>query len=108
MTVILSLFLSFGAPRAHAQSADYGLEISRKLGRGLWNMVSSPAEIPCGVRDDYAERKGAGIATGFFKGTLFFLRRLLVGSTEVMTFVIPMEATIPPVCAKGPEAQVQS
>ena len=107
--LILSLFLSGGAPLAHAQGgADYGVEISTKLGRGLLNVVSSPLEIPCAIRDDYSDRGGAGIATGFFKGLAFFLRRLLVGATEAGTFMIPMEATLPPVCAKRAPAQVSS
>jgi hypothetical protein len=38
--------------------------------------------------------------TGFGKGTVFMLRRILVGVTEVGTFVIPMERTIPRVCSE--------
>ena len=101
--------LSMGSTTAYAGSgADYAVGISEKFGRGLVNVLSCPLELPCTIRDEVAERGGAGVATGFFKGLLFVVRRALVGSTEVGTFMIPMEATIPAVCAKKPEAQVQT
>lgn len=96
------------APRALAQgSADYSVEISQKFGRGLLNVLSSPFEIPCAIRDDVAGTGAGGAVTGLFKGVAFFARRLLVGVCEVGTFVIPMEATLPPVCAEKPAANVQ-
>ena len=99
---------SFGLPLGRAEGgADYSIEVSQKFGRGLLNVISSPLEIPCGIRDDVAERGGAGAATGFFKGIAFFARRVLVGVCEVGTFVIPMEATLPPVCAAKPKPQVE-
>ena len=89
-------------------NSDYAVGISQKFGRGLLNVVSSPAEIPCGIRDETSLRGAAAIGTGFFKGIAFFLRRVLVGVTEVATFMIPMEPTLPAVCAKGPAAAVQA
>ncbi len=87
-------------------SADYTVGISQKLGHGVLNLISSPLEIPCAIRDDVSDRGAAGIGTGFFKGIAFFLRRVLVGVTEIGTFIIPMEETLPAVCAKKPTPQV--
>ena len=50
-------------------------------------------------------RGGAGFFPGFGKGTLFMLRRMLVGVTEVGTFFIPMEGTLPRVC-QTPEPSI--
>ena len=72
--------------------------IGTKFGRGLENVVTSLAEIPCTVHSDIKDQGGSGFFTGFGKGTLFMLRRMLVGVTEVGTFFIPMERTIPRVC----------
>ena len=79
---------------------DYFSGIGTKFGRGLLNVVTSLGEIPCGIRDDVSDRGGEGVLTGFGKGTLLMLRRILVGVTEVGTFIIPAERTIPPVCSK--------
>ena len=106
--LILLLLLGLGATSAYAGSADYSVEISQKLGRGVLNLLSSPLEIPCTIRDDVSEKGAAGAATGLFKGLAFFLRRALVGITEAGTFMIPMEATLPPVCSKKAPAAVQS
>jgi len=81
-----------------ATPGDYFYGIGTKLGRGLWQIVSSPADIPCEMTFAAQEEGASGLASGFGKGTLFMLRRILVGATEVVTFVIPMERTIPPAC----------
>ena len=105
---LLPAFVS-AMPAARAEgSADYSIEISQKFGRGLLNVISSPLEIPCAIRDDVSERGAAGAGTGFFKGIAFFARRVLVGVTEVGTFMIPMEETLPPVCAKKAAANVKT
>ena len=93
----------FTAPLAlmasgEGNSGDYLVDVSTKFGRGLKNVVTSPAEIPCTMADDMGEHKVEGVFTGLGKGTVFMLRRILVGVSEVATFVIPMEATIPTVC----------
>jgi len=79
---------------------DYMYGIGTKFGRGLENVVTSLAEVPCTVHSDMSDQGGAGFFSGFGKGTLFMLRRMLVGVTEVGTFFIPMERTIPRVCHK--------
>jgi putative exosortase-associated protein (TIGR04073 family) len=111
ITLLIFLALSLGGvhpPALYAQeAADYGVGVSTKFGRGLVNVLSSPLEIPCTIRDEVSERGAVGVATGLGLGIAYFARRVLVGVTEVGTFMIPMEATIPAVCAKKPEAQLE-
>ena len=107
-SLALAILLSWPAVPLYAESADYGVGISQKLGRGLVNVISSPLEIPCAIRDDVSERAGAGVVTGLFKGVALFVRRVLVGVTEVGTFVIPMEETLPAVCAKKAKPAIQA
>lgn len=93
-----------------ATAGDYFHGIGTKFARGLENTVTSLAEIPCTMSSEIKDNGAAGGFTGFGKGTLFMLRRLLVGVTEVGTFFIPMERTIPRVCheesAKAPAVSV--
>ncbi len=98
------IFLS-ALPAAHAAegtTGDYFVDIGTKLWRGIWNVVSSPAELPCTISEDMHNNSSSGFFTGFGRGTALMARRMLVGISEVGTFVIPMEATIPPVCQKSP------
>ena len=107
ISIILTLSIFLIPVSLYAEgSADYGVEIATKFGNGLKNVLSSPLEIPCTIHDDLKENHAAGAFTGLFKGIVFMLRRILVGVTEVGTFMIPMEETLPPVCAKRPEAGV--
>lgn len=100
--LLLFLSLSVNGYAAEATTGDYLTDISIKFGRGLENILTSPAEIPCAMADDMRETSAVtGFFTGLGKGTVFMLRRILVGVTEVGTFVIPMERTIPRVCAKA-------
>ena len=85
-----------------ATAGDYFYGIGTKFGRGLENVVTSLAEIPCTMSSDIKESGAAGGFTGFGKGTLFMLRRMLVGVTEAGTFFIPMERTLPRVCHEEP------
>ena len=98
---ITSLLLTSAYPvlAGEGTSGDYMAEIGTKFGRGLFNVISSPAEIPCTMTSDIkSEGAAAGTFTGLGKGLAFMVRRILVGVTEVGTFMIPMEATIPTVC----------
>lgn len=97
---LIAVFLSASACRADETAGDYFYGIGSKFARGLENTVTSPAEIPCTIHDDMKDQGGSGFFTGFGKGTVFFLRRLLIGVTEVGTFFIPMERTISRVCQK--------
>ena len=96
--LIISTGLTASVPAQEETAGDYFYGISTKFGRGLWNVISSPAEIPCTTKVEMDNKGGAGFLPGVGKGTLFMLRRILVGVTEVGTFVIPMERTIPEVC----------
>ena len=98
--VIFFLLFLLVTATVYAEGVDYSVEISQKVGRGLANALSSPLEIPCGIRDEVADRGGVGVVTGLFKGIGLFVRRLLVGVTELGTFMIPMEETLSAVCAK--------
>ena len=92
------LLTSSAAFAGTATTGDYMTDIGTKFMRGFGNILISPGEIPCGVIDDRQEHKVGGIFTGIGKGTVFMLRRILVGVDEVITFMIPMEATLPPLC----------
>lgn len=100
--VCLVLLTALQLPLAFASdeetAGDYAKGMITKFGRGLVNVVSSPFEIPCSIREEMFDRGAAGFFTGFGKGTVLMLRRILVGVTEVGTFIIPMEPTLPMVC----------
>ncbi len=98
---LISAIIFSALPAAFADgetSGDYLTSIGTKAGRGLVNIVTSPMEIPCGIGADMSKRPAVGFFTGVGKGTLLMLRRILVGVTEVGTFMMPAEATIPAVC----------
>ena len=103
-----ALLLSFGlvsAPLVQAAeetAGDYLAAMGTKIGRGLENVVTSPAEIPCGMTDGIREAGAAGSLSGLGKGLWLMCRRILVGVTEIGTFMIPMERTIPRVCSSKP------
>ena len=96
--LLIANLTATSAVASEGTTGDYMGEIGTKFGRGLWNVITSPAEIPCTMNTEMKDRGGVGFFTGFGKGTLFMLRRILVGVTEVGTFVIPMPADLPPVC----------
>jgi len=89
---------------AQETAGDYLTEIGIKAGRGLLNVITSPADLPCTVRDEIQDRGAGGFWSGTDKGVAFMLRRILVGVTEIGTFVIPAPRTIPPVCQKSTAA----
>lgn len=87
-------------------AGDYAAGMGKNIGRGLWNVASSPAEIPCTISSDMKENAGTGFFTGFGKGLGLMVRRIVVGVSEIGTFMMPAEATIPPVCRQKPQPQV--
>ena len=106
LVMIFSLGIIFNLPlkawaAGEGTTGDYLVDIGTKFGRGLWNTVSSVAEIPCRTADDIQDKGGTGFFTGFGKGIFFMLRRILNGVTEVGTFMIPMGPTMPPVCSRS-------
>ncbi len=102
--VFMSFFPSVQAGEGTA--GDYAAGMGKNIGRGLWNVASSPAEIPCTISSDMKENAGTGFFTGFGKGLAFMVRRIIVGVAEIGTFMMPADATIPPVCAQKPQPQV--
>lgn len=97
--LLLTLFpAAFALPAEEATIGDYTYGIGAKFVRGLENIVTSPAEIPCTVRVDMKERGGSGFFPGLGMGSVYMLRRMFVGVCEVGSFFIPMERTIPRVC----------
>lgn len=93
--------LPFNAAAGEATVGDYGYDASRQFGRGLVNIVSSLAEIPCTMTSDIKEKGGVGAATGFGTGLWYTVRRLLVGTSEVVTFFMPAPSVLPPVCQES-------
>ncbi len=89
-------------------AGDYMRGMGLNIARGLTNIISSPAEIPCGIRDDMKVDPNTGFFTGLGKGLAFFVRRAVIGVSEVVTFVMPAEPTIAPVCAAKTTTTVQS
>ena len=102
----LVILVALSSP-AYADVSDYVYGISAKLGRGVLNVISSPLEIPCSIRDAVSDEGGGDALYGFFRGLALMTRRILVGVTEVGTFVIPMEATLPKVCSSKPKPAIQ-
>lgn len=91
-----------GAAVAGAETAGDSVGgMGTKFVRGLGNVLTSPAEIPCTIGSEMSVRPNVGFFTGLGKGTAFMLRRILVGVCEVGTFMMPAEATLPPVCSKA-------
>lgn len=86
------------AAASESTAGDYAYGAGANVTRGLWNVISSPAEIPCAIREDVKQQGGAGAFMGFAKGLAFMVRRIVVGVSEIGTFVLPAEATLPGVC----------
>ncbi len=103
------LFLGLNVSSAYAGgTADYSVEISKKLGRGGLTLLSSPMVIPCAIQNDVSEKGAIGVGTGLFKGLGLFLRRAFDGITQIGTFIIPVDETYSPVCPKKPAPTVQA
>ena len=81
-------------------TGDYAGGMGKQFVRGLGNIITSPAELPCTIGNEMSTSPSVGFFTGLGKGTVFMLRRILVGVCEVATFVLPSEPTLPPVCQK--------
>jgi putative exosortase-associated protein (TIGR04073 family) len=102
LALAILLLLTSLYPQAFAAegtAGDYFKNMGKQLGVGLFNVVSSPAEIPCTIGSEMSERPNVGFFTGFGKGTVFMLRRIVVGVSEVATFLLPREeSSLPVVC----------
>lgn len=83
---------------AEGTVGDYMYGAGAQLGRGLENIVTSVAEIPCTIHADMKDQGGSGFFPGLGMGTVYMLRRMFIGVCEVGSFFIPAERTIPRVC----------
>lgn len=104
--IIFSVMIPPVFASGEGTAGDYFYGMGAQLGRGLVNVVSSPAEIPCTMTQDTKDQGASGLATGFGKGTFFMLRRIVIGVSEIGTFILPADRTIPPVCQEKPSATV--
>ena len=57
---------------------DYMVGIGTKFGRGLENIVTSFAEVPCTVHADMKDQGGSGFFPGLGMGTVYMLRRMFI------------------------------
>ena len=94
--VLAFLFVPFAM--ADETVGDYFYSMGTQVGRGLENIVTSFAEIPCTIRTDMKEEGSSGFFVGLGMGPVYMLRRMLVGVLEVGTFFLPRDRTIPRVC----------
>ncbi len=97
------LLLPFFAVVQTGWAEGYLTDAGAKFGRGIENVVTSPAEIPCTMENEM--KKGDRILrffSGLGVGSVYFLRRAVVGATEIVTFMVPMERTISRVCEEEP------
>ncbi len=104
LLILLLMVTGLSAPvwaEGEGTAGDYFSGMGRQIGRGLWNVVSSLAEIPCTINSEMEVKGGSGFLPGLGKGFAFFGRRLLVGVVEVGTFIMPAEPTLAPVCSKA-------
>lgn len=104
--IVLTCVVPSVSASGEGTAGDYLYGMGAQLGRGLVNVVTSPAEIPCTMTQDTKEQGASGLATGFGKGTFFMLRRILIGVSEIGTFILPADRTIPHVCQEKPTAAV--
>ena len=67
--MVLSLgMIILGGSLGYADSTDYAISITEKLGRGVGNLLGSPLEIPCAIRDDISEQGGRWNRNRTFQG----------------------------------------
>ena len=94
--VAVFLALSVGCSTTtsiYAKDETYTQTASRKLGRGIVNLVSSPLEIPnqsikLAETQDDPMAQAAGYAGGFFLGIGHFFGRMTSGVVDIFTFPV--------------------
>lgn len=97
MTVVLIMAVVIAAGSVQA----YGAGVSgpaKKLGRGVANVVTSPVGILEGIQDTMAERGAfAGFTWGIFQGVVNVVKRVVVGTYEIITFPVPFPRDYQPI-----------
>ena len=95
-SIIAVLMLAAGTVEASAL-ADYGKGSTRKLGRGVANIIGAPLEL---IRTPYyVERDDGGFASitvGIVQGVGAAVVRELAGIVETVTFPIPVPKNFSP------------
>jgi putative exosortase-associated protein (TIGR04073 family) len=77
----------------YVQDEDYTQTASRKLGRGIVNLVTSPLEIPnqsfkLAEKQEDPMAQAAGYAGGLFLGVGHFFGRMTSGMVDIFTFPV--------------------
>ena len=91
---------AIGAPALWAEEAPSGYwnGATRKLGRGIANIVTGPSEL---VREPSltTEQDGnlAGLTIGVVRGIKSFVVREVAGVYEILTFLVPFPRNFRPV-----------
>ena len=96
---LMVLILAWTMAASPAAAANYLDKSIGKLGRGVINIITLPAEFSCAIYDDIGKNPWTGGFTGPVKGALLLVRRALVGALEIATFMIPNDPWIDPVCS---------
>ena len=101
----IALVLGLIASPVAAADRAYPYEVTRKLVRGINNVVTSPAEIPKNFhKEGHRSFQGGGnyavnqlaSGAGAVLGVGYMVARLLVGVLEIVTFPIPSEPLMNP------------
>ncbi len=96
LSLILLLMISFAAPA-------YSDGPLKKLGRGIWNLLTFPFEVPNRMTE---ANKRAGcyesVTYGLWEGLCMACFRAAMGAYEVVTFPVPLPDRYEPIL-KDPE-----
>lgn len=99
--VIVILMILNIASVSHAQ------DMTRKLGRGVGNILTGWIELPKNVYDTSVESNVlAGLTLGLVKGVGMTVMRTAVGAYETLTFPFPLPEDYKPIVE--PEFVIQS
>jgi len=99
--ILVSLTISSISYAGDESTGNYFVDSASKLARGVVNVAVSPAELSCAIYYDAETKPYTAAFTGIAKGTFGVARRILVGAAEAVTFMIPTEPWIGPVCQKS-------
>lgn len=88
-------------------SACYAQDMTRKLGRGVGNILTGWIELPKNIYDTSMESNVfAGITLGTAKGIGMTVMRTVVGAYETVTFPVPLPEDYKPIVE--PEFVIQA
>jgi putative exosortase-associated protein (TIGR04073 family) len=80
-----------------AMAHSYPAKVGEKLGIGIANVVTGPAEIPkTMVITSRTQGLGYGMTAGFMTGIVHMLGRTLSGALDLATFMIPTRPIVRP------------